>query len=623
MCGIVGYVDVGRALDLEAALAAIAHRGPDARGRWDEPANPGPRVVFGHVRLSILDLSAAANQPFLSADGHWAIVFNGEIYNHAALRVRLAARGVVFRTRSDTEVLLAAVREWGLDCLGELDGMFAFVALDRAARRLYLGRDQFGIKPLYFVHDEYRGGFAFGSEIRALAALGAVVPEPDPAALAEFLLNGFLYEPATGIRGVRKLAPGECGVVDLASGRLSLRRYDDPLHPAAGGVPELLQESLSLQCLADVPVGLFFSGGIDSTVLAAVAPHPLQALFVDYGSTSAEPGDGGYAAAVAAALDMPVTTVRHEPEAGGPEAILAAFAAVAAGTEEPISDYTYLASAEIARAARDRGFKVMLSGMGGDELYAGYPRHRLARYAAAVRAVRPPLALAAPWLRRRERYAKKVDRLLGFAGEPEFGMAYTRLVGYFAPDEVCRMLGAAAAVTPYRARLAALLAPAAGLSPLKQAMFLDRYGFLAHNLTVTDRSSMAHAIEVRVPLMTPKLAAAALALPDAALLGARETKRPLRALLRERLPRALVDRPKVGFNPPLDGKIAALGAQRILTVLRAGRLREHLDLALPEALVHRHFAGAGNETYRLWQLLYLGYWLDAVAQRPATATVAA
>lgn len=613
MCGIAGYAGVDAGFDMRAALAAMRHRGPDAQNEWRSAGLQCP-VGLGHVRLSILDLTEAANQPFVSSDGRYVIVFNGEIYNHEYLRGQLSANGVAFRTRSDTEVLLEAFRRWGETCLSMLDGMFAFAILDCVEQFLFMARDPFGIKPLYFSVDAASGTLAFASEIRALVALTRSTKEPDPDSLAEFLMNGWLYEPATGIRSVRKLAPGECAQFSLATRRMVVHRYYDPLALDATEqrreIDELLLESMRLQCLADVPVGLFFSGGLDSSVLAAMAPTGLEALFVDYG-IHAGSGDAGYAEAIAGRLGMPMSVVTHTPEELGVDTILAGFEAVAHGTEEPISDYTYLASEEIAHDARQRGFKVMLSGMGGDELFAGYPRHRLVRFGAAARAISPFLRLAVPLLRKQKHFAKKADRLIGFTEGAGFAAAYTRLVGYFSPLEVDRLLGRRDAIAQYQARVEELLRPAVHLSPLKQALYLDRYGFLAHNLTVTDRSSMAHSIEVRVPLITTKLAAAAMALPDAALLSLSQTKRPLRQLLRKRLPEPLVDRPKVGFNPPLDSKIATLGAALISETLRTGPLRDHVDLSLCDELIARHFSGQSNESYKLWQLLYLGFWLGA------------
>lgn len=617
MCGIAGYFTKPEPesasqdeASLRAALAAIRHRGPDAYGVW-HGLTATCRIGLGHVRLSILDLSDGANQPFVSDDGRVVLVYNGEVYNFAALRRELAAAGALFRTSSDTEVLLQAYRHWGKDCLARLEGMFAFVLVDLQRNVALLARDPFGVKPLYYAVDA-GGGLVFGSELKAIAALHGHRLRPAPEFFAEFLLNGFLYEPSTGFEGVAKLAPGMCAEYDFATSSLSLSSYHDHVNeppPRGRGFPELLQESMTLQCVADVPIGLFFSGGTDSTALAIAAPRPLDALYVEYGE-SASLSDTAYATAVADELGLEMRVISMRPEDQlGPDSILDGFATVAQQTEEPISDYTYLAASAIAQVARSRGFKVMLSGMGGDEFFAGYPRHLLARYRRLARAASPLLTRATGILESRPGMAKKAARLARFVDDADFGMAYTSLVGYFSVAEVDALLGGRDELDAYRKRLDAILEPARAKSHLKQAMLLDRFGYLAHNLTVTDRSSMAHGLEVRVPLMSKELGAFGATLPDHELIRGRRTKLPLKRYAERRLPRELVHRPKVGFNPPLDEKIASLGEARIRRSLREGASSSLLNPRAVDSIVSEHFEGRANNTYKLWQLLYFDFWL--------------
>jgi len=366
---------------------------------------------------------------------------------------------------------------------------------------------------------------------------------------------------------------------------------------------------VSLQQLADVRVGLFFSGGIDSTVLALSSESPPEALFVDY--DGAPGGDAPFARDIASRIGLPLKVVTLKSERGGAEQVLEEFRRVARGTEEPISDYTYVAAEAIAREARAIGCKVMLSGMGGDELFAGYPRHRAVAHATLYRALAGVASPFAGILRRAPALAKKLDRFMRFAADGDFGLAYTSLVGYFGVDEVAALVGSHAGVDAFADRLAAIDGAHRHLSPLQRAMQLDRLGFLAHNLTVTDRSSMAQSIEVRVPLLTPELGALSAGLPDGELVDLRHAKKPLRRMMLERLPRGVVDRRKVGFNPPLDGRIATVGRDRLRSELRASRVRDIVDLARVDLLVDEHFEGRSNHAYRLWQLLYFGYWLDA------------
>jgi asparagine synthase (glutamine-hydrolysing) len=621
MCGIAGHAGSRGGVDVEAAIGAMRHRGPDARGFWREVRADGTATAFGHARLSIVDLSDAANQPFVDDDGDRVIVFNGEIYNHVALRDELRALGHVFRTRSDTEVLLRAWTQWGEGCLPRLDGMFAFAIHDRRDGSVALARDSYGIKPLYWSVDA-GGGLAFASEVRGLAVLLARRFEPDPACFAEFLLNGFLYEPSTGLLGVHKLPPGGVARWSPGCGGLEPRRWDDPRRRERGAIDAAIRRAVGLQLLADVRVGLFFSGGVDSTVLALAAATPPEALFVDY-DASAGAGDAPFAREIAARIGLPLKVVTLSSERGNADHVLEEFRRVAAGTEEPISDYTYVAAEAIAREARATGCKVMLSGMGGDELFGGYPRHRAVAYASMFRGAARLARPFAPALRRTPGLAKKLDRFLRFAGTDDFGLAYTSLVGYFGDDEVAALLGDRAGIEGFASRLDAIDRPSRSLSPLHRAMQLDRAGFLAHNLTVTDRSSMAQSIEVRVPLLTPELGALSAGLGDADLLDLRHGKKPLRAMMLDRLPRAVVDRRKIGFNPPLDARIATVGADRLRAELRTSALGSVVDLARVDRLVSEHFAGEANHAYRLWQLVYFGFWLDSTRAHPSPGTGAA
>jgi asparagine synthase (glutamine-hydrolysing) len=612
VCGIAGFVGRGRNDQLESALMSMRHRGPDASGLF-EIRHGEFDVGFGHVRLSILDLTDSANQPFQSSDGQYVLIFNGEIYNHNALRNELISLGRTFRTRSDTEVILAAYESWGVAFLAKLDGMFAFALMDRFRGKILFCRDPMGIKPLYLMGDICGTGLFFASEIRGLRALSGDKLKCDSTVFAEFLLNGFLYEPRTGYLGVQKLFPGNAIELDLNSGKSRQWAYYDPLETSnSKSLDSLLRESVSLQSLADVKVGIFFSGGIDSAALAAASEQPLiglHAVFPSELETSST--DTTYARQVALALKLKVEEMVHSASPMNPDEIISEFRAVAKGTEEPISDYTYAASEMISKMARARGFKVMLSGMGGDELFGGYPRYLpvlYSRYLRMLKLFMPNLLQSI--IQRIPAFAKKADRFARFISEPDFGMAYTNLIGYFGASEVNEMLGNSDGIDLFRGRLSALLNKVQGLSPLKKAMYLDRYGFLAHNLTVTDKSSMAKSVEVRVPLMSCDLAAFGFNSSDSALIFCRKTKRPLRQFVSHFLQSNLVHRPKYGFNPPLDDKIKILGARRIEKMLTGSVISGLINSNFVRGIIREHFDGKANHTYRLWQLLYFSLWLE-------------
>lgn len=610
MCGIVGAVqDRENLAAMRQAIAAMHHRGPDAEGLATHHIGQST-ILLGHRRLSILDLSTAADQPLISECGRYVLIYNGEIYNHAALRAELSERGDSFNTHSDTEVLLKGLIRHGPDFIGRLNGMFAFAMLDKADGMITLARDPFGIKPLYIL--ETPDGICFASELRSLQLAAGTRLEPDPDCFAEFFLNGFLYEPRSGLKGVRKIAPGTVETIAVDPPRtMTTKAY--ALAPrektvAPGDLASLLSRQIGLEMLADVRVGVFFSGGIDSAALVAAAPQPVEAFFVDYGP---EAGDAGYAQAVAKALGTPLRNVSQQDDSLTPEGIFDEFRAVACGTEEPISDFTFAATRALSRQAREAGFKVMLSGMGGDELYAGYPRHLAARHWTALRLLEPPLRMARPLLRRSPRWDKKADRLQAFLAARDFVEAYTALVGYFSADEVSRLVGSRADVDSALDRVRAIIDPVRNASPLRQALYLDRHGYLAHNLTVTDRASMAESIEVRVPLLNTALEAHSWSLPDGSLVSGKKGKIPLRQFLRDRLPADVLNRPKVGFNPPLDGRVRMLGRERIQEQLSGRAMQGALDTAGLASLVDEHFEGRANHTYRLWQLLYFSFWLES------------
>lgn len=614
MCGIGGYyAPEDKSGGLDQSLAAISHRGPDSNGKLTWCIDGQAYIGLGHVRLSILDITSSGHQPMLSFDGRLAMVFNGEIYNHQELRKRLP--GHAFVGSSDSEVLLEYFRRFGTQGLSDLRGMFAVAFYEVGSRRLILARDQIGVKPVYYV--QAGKAFYFSSEIRGLRPFMKYSPRVSREALFDFLSCGFVYEPHTGFEGVQKIPAGCYAVVE--DGAVTLHRYFDIEKESRQGAfsDALVARAVERQLEADAKLGVFYSGGLDSSIIAAYARKP--SLFASYTkddiALSGAEGDEPYADAIAERLQLDVMKVPLGADHADAESVLDSMRAVAAGTEELISDYTYFASAELSKAARSNGFKVMLSGMGGDEVFMGYPRYRLLLGGIIYRIL--GLAAQSAWLRAILRgipsIAKKVDRFAQFFSEKEFALRYSRLLGYFSQQELRALLGDA----EYDGRAKAFVERADGLlkgfegePPVIQAMVLDYHGFLSHNLMVSDKSSMSVGLELRVPLLDQDLYCGYLG----ALRTGREPmvfgKRTLRELLLSLMPRSLVDRRKTGFNPPLDAKINTIGETRILDILHSGRLASVLHLAAAESVVRRHFAGTENNSYKIWQLLYLRFWLD-------------
>lgn len=568
MCGIagaIGCVDEGVIEAVGRAHGALDHRGPDAEGTWqDVEAQRG--TAMAHRRLAIIDLSADGEQPMHDPESGLSIVFNGEIYNFAVLRGELEAAGEVFRTRTDTEVILKAHSVWGDDAIERLNGMFAYALWDRKRRRALLVRDRMGIKPLYFAR--LGATLYFASEVRALLATDRVGRRLDPAALNSYLWNGFVVGPATMVQGVELLPAGT--VLEVSdSGELKRRRYW--CHPPSNGmeadVGELrdrLRESVRMRLVADVPIGVFLSGGIDSSALAALAQQvsedPVQTFNISF--EEAEFDESSYATRVAEAIGSDHHDIRLS-EADFASQLDDALACIDQPTFDAINSYF------VSRAVREAGLTVALAGTGGDELFGGYasfqdlPRAmRWSRYAAPVpeRWLRVAASGLVRWKTGRPgevppqtRWGKLGDVLatrgdllkmyqvsyglftqsfleqlrVTDAGEVEHGLPVSRARELQREALQCRLLG--------------------GISLLEQSLFLGE-----RLLRDTDAASMSVALEVRVPLLDHRIVEALAQLEDSTRFAPLGRKGLLRELGLAGIDPALFERPKSGFVLPLD-----------------------------------------------------------------------
>ncbi len=619
MCGIVGYISE-HDLPLDEQIAALRHRGPDNEA-VETYAVCGRKIGFGHTRLSIVDLTVEAHQPFHSADGQYSIVYNGEIYNHRELRRRLEQEGIQFRTNSDTEVLLAMYAHFGPAALKQIDGIFAFAIIDRIRGVLFCARDHLGIKPFYYHTDGTRRSFHFASELKALFKFDSVPKQIATDGITEFLFNGWVYEPDCGLEGIKKIPPGHWMTIDLESHALDVAEYYNAVdsRPPQDTIQKLIEESIERQALSEVPIALFFSGGVDSTVIAAQLRNRLTSLTVRYaGSEMAAAGlqdDFAFGSRIAKVLGLDLQIEDLEVKQLAPDEILEQIRSICRGIEEPISDFTYYPSRLLSERARAKGNKVILSGMGADEMFLGYPRYLAVRYRSLVRLFTPIIRLAGPVLRKIPSLSKKIDRLVSFSQARDFAVGYSHLIGYFSLKEISKLVRNPGAIDAYREKSAQLLKPASGLDDTKKAMYLDLYGFLAHNFVVSDKASMAHSIELRVPLATKDILSKNIHEPTHRMIGFVCLKKILKEMLTDVLPRRLVYRRKTGFNPPLDGMMHLLGKSRLQTILLDGHISRYLNTKPVADLIEMHFAGQANHTYKLWQLLYLHYWIEFIQEQ--------
>jgi asparagine synthase (glutamine-hydrolysing) len=627
MCGIAGFIGPWSAALLDAMVDALRHRGPDGEGRHiDAPAGLG----LGHARLSIIDLSDAAAQPMASACGRYVIAFNGEIYNYRTLRAGLEAAGHRFRTQSDTEVLVELFARDGAGCLKALHGIFAFAIWDAEARRLFVARDQMGVKPLYYA--ALPDGFLFASELKSLVRCPDLPREIDPVAVADHL--GFLWTAgeATMLRAVRKLRPG-CALW-LDDGGVRVERWyrtprpghDAPRSNAApGDLRRLIDNIVAEQMVADVPVGALLSGGVDSSAIVAAMcraaePARITTFCASVGGGGAADNfgdDAPHARMVAQALGVKLIEVPCEAD------LIEALPNMIWALDEPTADFAALQTLLLARAARDAGIKVLLSGVGGDDLFTGYARHTAAlirrrldgvpglrRIAAAIMSLASPGTL-------RGRRMQRMGQLLALDEDAMLAeaMSFSGVDGAMRRALMAPALRDAAPAGGMPAPFAASLAATRGMHPVERLLNLEQNGFLPdHNLNYTDKMAMQAGVEVRVPLCAPELVSFAAALPLASKIDRNRTKVILRDSQIGRVPDAVLTRPKQGFGVPMRGWLQgpARPAMEALTASNVVAARGLFDADAVAALRAGFLAGRVDAAMTLFAMMAIELWCRAL-----------
>lgn len=610
MCGISFYYSKKSAFSarLASSLDATKHRGPDAFGTC-EIEYGGAYVGLGHNRLSIIELSDAGSQPMHKGDD-LSIIFNGEIYNHEFLRKNLKSNGYEFIGNSDTEVILNLYAEYGLESFSMLKGMFAIVLLDKARGQLNIVRDSIGIKPLYITEND--DGLFGCSEIKGLRKLANAKFDIDPDNVYEFFNNGFLYEPATGFKGVEKLMPGELLSVDLSTGKFEHKKLISILdYSSNSSLESKIENSVLDQSVADVPLGVFFSGGADSSILAGYSGDS-DLFFAEYATDPSSDIDKRYSKLIAEHLGKKMVTHQFDDNKLGVDELIEQIKFVAANTEELISDYTFWSTYQLSQAARNKGYKVMLSGMGGDEAFAGYPRYHVLQKHKLFNLLGPLFKFALRFRFYPKALDKKFSRLVSYTSEKNWPVAYSRLLGYFSRNELMKLFGDRedGLYSNYTQKLKRLFNEfdGDGDDKVKAGQFLDRFGFLAHNLMVSDKASMLASIELRVPLLDETVISQGMLEKSFNLIDSKNTKKPLKEILSKLIPKKLIERPKTGFNPPLDALVRNLGKTRLSQEL--AEINHFVSPSFAAELVDEHFSGKENNSYKIWQLLYFKFWLQ-------------
>ena len=628
MCGIAGMVSVGRPLFERAEEVArrmavtLRHRGPDRQAAW---AAPSTRCVFGHARLQVIDLETG-DQPMPNEDGSVVVLLNGEIYNFAELRTQLQDRGHRFRSTSDTEVIVHGYEEWGLDVASHLDGMFAFAVWDEGERRLLLGRDRVGKKPLFVYEDERV--LAFSSELKALLEVPELDLALNPAAVPLYLTFGYVPSPGTFYEKIDKLPPASCLVLEEDGSRriwsywdVSFERRPVPYDEAKAETRERVEAAVKRRLISDVPLDAFLSGGVDSTVVVAVMSglmsEPVRTFSIGF------EGAPAYDETLFARMAAERLGTVHTEFKVGPQSVDLLDRLVGA-YDEPFGDSSAIPTYLVSELAREH-VTVALTGDGGDEIFCGYKRFRAMELANAV-----PGWVAAGAGSILGRFHDKSDvrsvrgqltRFFGAAQAPE-AERWLRWVGLFTEDlesalkpelrDHLREMDLAASIRGPMEELA-------GSSILARSLSANFRTYLLDDLLVkADRSSMAHGLELRSPFLDTALIEYASSLPDGHLRRGRVLKRVLKDAFADMVPRDILERGKMGFGVPipdwLRGPWRPMLQERILS--EDARIWQWLrrDYVLNRAELH--FERRVDFSHQLWSLLTLETWLQQGSRGP-------
>jgi asparagine synthase (glutamine-hydrolysing) len=629
VCGVCGIVAWGAGVrcdeeTVDRMRETIVHRGPDGRGSF---VSPDHRVALGHTRLSIIDLSQAGHQPMANEEGTVWITYNGEIYNHAALRDELTARGHVFRSRTDTEVIVHLYEEAGPQCVDRLDGMFAFAIWDADRRRLFMARDRLGVKPLYYA--PLPDGVLFGSEVKAILEHPAIRRDLDEEAFSDYLTFGFVPPPRTLFKGIHKLGPAERAVVAL-DGRIQRERWWTPLSRGAAEEVEatsdpelvvrlrdLLRESIRKRMMSDVPFGVFLSGGLDSSanvaLMAELNEGPVRTFSV------APRGYSRYDEREAARVVAKRFGTEHH-EVMIDEADLDGFLPdLVNHQDEPMADWTAVPQHFVSKLARSTGTIVIQCGEGADEIlhgYKGYVTHRrfTVPFQRLPTAVRRPLGVA----------AARATRGLGRGirhGEAIYDAGHSRIPYWggaicFRGELKQQILTRGRQHDSY-AEVERHWMAASRDMPTADVYQKMTYLELQHRLPELllmrlDRIAMANSIEGREPFLDHRLVEFSLALPSRLKYRQGVGKWALRQAMRGILPDEIIDRPKQGFGTPMEEWLRGAFGREAQEAVRGSSLRERrlLDYEQTDRLFAAHRAGHGDWSKHLWNLYTLSVWHD-------------
>jgi len=638
MCGIVGFRtnrDVTQLKEsLPEAISMLIHRGPDDTGLFfDQESGVG----LGHRRLSVIDLSEAGRQPMASDDGMMHIVYNGEVYNFREIRKVLEGCGHIFRTETDTEVILKAYIEWGIDCLTRFVGMFALALWDKRAGRLVLARDRMGLKPLYYHFDGVK--FVFASELKALMAFKGFQRDIDPDAIPIFLHYQYIPAPGTIFRDTYKLLPGHCLIYDGEN----LKTHAYWTLPEAGAsedfegneeavveaLDRVLGEAVTDRLISDVPLGALLSGGIDSSIVVALmqkaSSSPVKTFSIGFQEQGYD--EAPWASEVAKHLGTDHTELYVTPKDA-----IDIIPRLPEIYDEPFADASAVPTFLVSKLARSK-LTVALSGDGGDEQFAGYIRYWGTQAVATTFQRIPESArktmgqilgkIPSSWVERCYlpwrhllpqrfnvvNFLDKWQKLVSLMGRNCLEDLYRMTICLWSEEDLRRLLGGGLAETQFEETFR----ETEGWPVLSRLMRVDQKTYLPDAmLTKVDRASMAVSLEVRVPLLDHRVVEFTSKIPDSLKYRGGKGKYLLRRLLARYVPEVLFERPKMGFGVPIEDWFRCELKEMLLDYLSPERLKREglFDETLVERRIREHLSGQANHQYRLWALLMWEMWRE-------------
>lgn len=627
MCGIIGIINPENTLQNNDLLDLISHRGPDDTGYYTEK-----NIFLGHKRLAIVDLTAFGHQPMFSNDENFVIVFNGEIYNHLEIKMDLIGKGYLFKGESDTETLLFGFIEYGAEILSKLNGIFAFAIYNKKDNSIFIARDHFGVKPLYYSYDGFN--LCFASELKVICNNTSFNKDLNFSALSKYI--NFLYSPdeSTPFKNIKKLSAGHFIHYKIATNQFELSKYYDipfdgkisnsSLEVLTQDLERHLINAVERQLMSDVPIGFFLSGGLDSSLIAAIAQKlnpekSIECYTIDYGSDNLTNegfvNDLYYAKLIAHKLNFKLNIVKAEVD------IVKDFDKMIWHLDEPQADPAPLNVLNICSAARQNGIKVLLGGTAGDDLFAGYRRHKALNYEKYIdflprqvwtflNKMSSNLDANKPLNRRLRKFMNetskcKLDRMAGyFAWIP-----YSHNLNLFTKTIQYKLSNS----HPSNVLLDLIKNISNEKSDLNKMLYWEMKTFLAgHNLNYTDKMSMAEGVEVRVPFLDLDLVNFSTTIPPKYKLKGNETKYILKKVAEKYLPKEIIYRPKSGFGAPIRKWITEDLDEMISVRLSPEIIRSRgiFDEKAVWQLINDNKAGKIDASYTVWSLLAIESWMQ-------------